>query len=113
MPTKTSNDFAGLPAEALILQGLEDLAAQRESISSLLVQIGAPRLRLLEVSAPGMIEGSDPERRLYQLLCEEHGREAHSQFNSLIRQLVSFERGLERRVWSRQRRRAGGARCAG
>ena len=103
MQDSPTHDFTGLPAEALIRAGLEDLAAGRESDSSLLVQIGAPRLRLLEVPV-AMSDGNvDADRRLYQQLAARHGREAHSQFNSLVRQLVSFERALERRVWARRR----------
>ncbi len=99
-----ASDFAGLPAETLVRQGLEDLIAGRESMGSLLVQIGAPRLRLLGLPLPIREDDEcDADRRLYRLLSAEHGTEAHSQFNSLIRQLVSFERALERRVWARNR----------
>ena len=110
MTPALAQDFAGLPAEALIRQGLEDLAAGRESIGALLVQIGAPRLRLLEIPVPPA-DDMDADRRLYRLLAITHGREAHSQFNSLIRELVSFERALERRVWARRRQAVAGERC--
>ena len=107
MTPALARDFAGLPAEALIRQGLEDLAAGRESIGSLLVQIGAPRLRLLEVPLPpAKADDIDADRRLYRLLALSHGNEAHSQYNSRIRELVSFERALERRVWGRRRKTA-------
>ena len=96
------DDLVGLPAEALIREGLSDLAANRETIGSLLVQIGAPRLRLAKISVPDRKDDIDADRRLYKLLCAEHGYEAHSQFNSLIRELVSFERALERRVSARR-----------
>lgn len=33
-----------------------------------------------------------PEMRLYEVLSIEHGDGAHSQYNALIRRLVSFER---------------------
>ncbi len=102
MTPELDRDFEGLPAEALIRQGLEDLAAGRESIGSLLVQIGAPRLRLLDVPVPAAVD-IDADRRLYRLLGLTHGNEAHSQYNSWIRELVSFERALERRVWGRRR----------
>ena len=111
MTPALAQDFAGLPAEALVLQGLEDLAAGRESIAALLVQIGAPRLRLLEIPVPAAADDMDADRRLYRLLALTHGREAHSQFNSLIRELVSFERALERRVWARRRQAVAGERC--
>lgn len=101
-------DFAALPAGTLIQQGLEDLQAGHESVASLLVQIGAPRLRLSGVALPAEMDSADADQRLYRLLAARHGPEAHSQFNSWIRQLVSFERALERRVWSRRRQTAAG-----
>lgn len=104
MSTVIDHDFAGLPAEALIRQGLADLAAGRESIGALLVQIGAPRLRLLNVPLPAECD-ADADRRLYRLLTTSHDREAHSQYNSLLRELVGFERALERRVWAGRRKR--------
>lgn len=107
-----ARDFAGLPAEALIRRGLEDLAAGRESIGSLLVQIGASRLRLLEVPVPAAVD-IDADRRLYRLLGLTHGNEAHAQYNSWIRELVSFERALERRVWGRRRQEATAGRKPG
>lgn len=103
----TYPDFTGLPGETLFRQGLEDLAGGRESVGALLVQIGAPRLRLLVALLPPMTGNADADRRLYRLLSATHGREAHSQFNSLLRELVSFERALERRVWARKRELAG------
>jgi hypothetical protein len=103
-PLVCSSDFTGLPAESLIRQGLDDIAAGRESVGALLVQIGAPRLQLLGISLPPHAgDQVNADRRLYRLLSVEHGTEAHSQFNSLIRQLVSFERALERRAWARRR----------
>ena len=71
--------------------GLSDLERDVESVPSLLVQIGAPRLRQLGFEVPPSVEPS-PELRLYQLLSVEHGDGAHSQYNALIRRLVSFER---------------------
>lgn len=97
-----TNDFDGLPGAAAIRAGLEDLAAGRESVESLLIQIGAPRLSWLGVMLPSSPD-VNADRRLYQLLSLQHGNAAHSQFNSLIRQLVSFERALERRLFARQR----------
>ncbi len=102
MPPIQTNDFDGLPGAAAIREGLEDFAAGRESVESLLIQIGAPRLNWLGIVFP-VKPDADADRRLYRLLSAEHGNAAHSQFNSLIRQLVSFERALEHRLCSRQR----------
>ena len=96
--------FADLPGAELIEQGLADVAGQRETIASLLVQIGSPRLGRCQVLVPVSADDAlNADRRLYRLLAAEHGNEAHSRYNALIRQLVSFERALEQRVASPRR----------
>ena len=84
-------ETSGLPGADLVLAGLADLERDIESVPSLLVQIGAPRLRQLGFEVPSSAQTS-PELRLYNLLAVEHGDGAHSQYNALIRRLVSFER---------------------
>lgn len=92
-PTPENLPFADLPGGDLIAQGLEDLKQGIESIPSLLVQIGSPKLRRLSLDIPEH-DASDPlpEHRLYFLLAKTHGDHAHSQYNALIRKLVSFHR---------------------
>jgi hypothetical protein len=82
-----------LPGSELVGKGLSDLADGRETIESLLVSIGAPRLRALgfEVDSPF----DEPEERLYLFLAREDPAAAHSRFNALVRRLVSFERAAE------------------
>jgi hypothetical protein len=84
--------FDGLPGADLIAQGLRDLAADRQSIASLLVEIGSPRLRQLGIAVHSTSER--PEHRLYTLLALESQENAHSRYNALVRRLVSFERAL-------------------
>lgn len=86
-------NFARYPGGDLVERGLKDLAKGRESIDSLLVSIGAPRLRRLgfDIERPF----SSAEHRLYELLAQEAPDRAHSRYNALIRRLVSFERALE------------------
>lgn len=79
-----------LPGAELIEQGLNDLARHVESVASLLVSIGAPRLRTLGHNVPPSLP--DAELRLYAMLRQTHGDGAHSQFNALVRRLVSYER---------------------
>ena len=87
-------DFDRLPAGALIRRGLMDLAAGRVTEASLLVRIGAPRLRRLgmEITDPSR---EPPEHALYSLLASADPAPAHSRYNALIRALVSFERAAE------------------
>ena len=82
----------GLPGGELIDKGLADLARNEETVESLLVSIGSPRLRDLGVRLGAVFE--DPEHRLYALLGREHGDNAHGQYNALVRLLVSYERAL-------------------
>ena len=82
-----------LPGADLIRDGLRDLAAGVESVPALLVLIGAPRLRRIGLDVPDTEDF--PEDRLYAQLASVYGDGAHSQYNALIRRLVSFERAAE------------------
>ncbi len=82
-----------LPGGDLIAAGLDDLRRGQATIASLLVSIGAPRLRRLGHAVPTVFP--DPEQRLYAALAREHPAAAHSRYNALIRRLVSFERAAE------------------
>ena len=82
-----------LPGEELIREGLEHLRRGEVSIVSLLVSIGASRLRNGGLDIPAPIP--DADLRLYQLLSETYGDDAHSRYNALVGQLVSFEQALE------------------
>jgi hypothetical protein len=79
-----------LPGEDMVRQGLRDLEHEVESVESLLVSIGAPRLRRLGLAVAAPL--STPEQRLYRLLERTHGDAAHSRYNALVRRLVSYER---------------------
>lgn len=81
-----------LPGGDLVAQGVADLRDGVESVPSLLVSIGAPRLRALGLDVPATMP--DPEHRLYERLSRENGDAAHSRYNALVRRLVSFERAL-------------------
>ena len=81
-----------LPGADLIAEGLSDLAAGKESTASLLVSIGALKLRRYGIEVPPTID--EPNLRLYRLLQQAHGDAAHSRYNALIRRLVSYERAL-------------------
>jgi hypothetical protein len=85
-----SSAYGRLPGAELITKGTSDLERGIESQESLLVSIGAPRLRRLGLKLPETFDS--PEHRLYELLRSAHGDAAHSKYNALIRRLVSFER---------------------
>lgn len=84
---------ADLPGHELVSEGLEDLAAGRESESALLLAMAAPRLRALGVDVPAG-GGEQPSHRLYELLAEtDEG--PHSRYNALVARVVSFARAAE------------------
>jgi hypothetical protein len=82
-----------LPGYELVSEGLEDLAAGRESESALLVAMAAPRLRALGIDVPPG-GGTRPSHRLYELLADADGG-AHSRYNALVARIVSFARAAE------------------
>jgi hypothetical protein len=91
---KAEMRFDGLPGSDLVAQGLADLERGVESVPALLAAIGAPRLRRLGLAVPPSA-ASDPEHRLYAILCRSGSDSAHARYNALLRRLVSFERAAE------------------
>ena len=87
---------SSLPGEALVEQGLADLAQDRVTDCSLLLLIAAPRLRRLGILVPDRPSPQPREHELYARLNQRLGPAAHSYYNSLIRRVVSYARALER-----------------
>lgn len=89
----------GLPGAERIREGLRDYRENRHTLSACLVRIARRRL----VKA-GLIEDSrehdiNAELDLYQLMSHE-GNQAHSRYNALVRELISFEHALDHRLSS-------------
>jgi len=91
-PYNLEMDTSALPGSDIVHEGLSDLRAGRETVASLLVSIGAPRLRQLGLELPRPFSG--PEHRLYERLALAGPTTAHSRYNALLRRLVSFERAF-------------------
>ena len=85
-----------LPGEDLVEQGLADLAEDRITDLALLVLIAAPRLKRLGIDVPDRPFRLPHEHHLYDRLEQRLGKDAHSQYNSLIRRIISYSRALER-----------------
>jgi hypothetical protein len=94
---KTNDLLSGLPGETLVRKGLANLKSGRHTPAACLTAIARNRLIaagvIAEEETPTFPE---PERQLYQLLRREGG-DAYSRYNSLLRELVSFEMALDRR----------------
>jgi hypothetical protein len=98
----TDDLIAGLPGEALVRQGLADLLAGETTVAAYLVMIARPRLiraGLLDQRDPTRF--AEPELEMYRLLRKEGG-DAYSRYNSLLRELVSFENALDHRLTRRE-----------
>jgi hypothetical protein len=86
-----------LPGADRILQGLQDFQNGRHTIPACLVRIARPRL-----SRAGLLPSCVPlddgaELDLYRQLAPESPG-AHSRYNALIRELISFEHALDHRL---------------
>jgi hypothetical protein len=93
-----SDELGALPGGEILARGLADLAAGRQSVESLLLEIAAGRLRGDGVELPDFPPSSKAaELRLYELLCRQGLDDPYGRYNSLLRRLVSLERALERR----------------
>lgn len=89
-------DEGMLPGQDLIEAGLADLAADRLSEPALLVLVAGPRLRKLGIAVPRRTTDRPWEHQLYEALEARLGNGAHSQYNALIRRIVSYARAYER-----------------
>ncbi len=86
-----------LPIQDCIEKGIKKLnekSPPEETLETLLVSIGAPKLISCGYSIKQTIK--NPEIKLYDYLSRyfEHNR-VHSAYNAYIRRLVSFERALQ------------------
>ena len=89
--------IADLPGAERIQEGLRDYHENRHTMSACLVRMARRRLvraGLMETSPGHDIEA---ELDLYHLLSHE-GNQAHSRYNALIRELISFEHALDHRL---------------
>jgi hypothetical protein len=84
----------GMPGRELIVAGLDDLNAGRETVEAMLVATGAPRLRACGIPVPGG-DQLDSGLRMYRLLGERDAAGAYGTYNALRRRLGSFLVSLE------------------
>lgn len=89
--------LADLPGEHLLLKGLADLAEGRHTTETCLVRIASNRLSRAGILLPGGLSPENAELDLYGLLAP-FGDDAHSKYNALIRELISFEQALDHRL---------------
>lgn len=87
----------GLPGAGLVREGLRDHLSKRHTVPSCLVRMARRRLARAGLMEPSPQHDIDAELDLYRLLAQ-HGNQAHSRYNALVRELTSFEHALDHRL---------------
>jgi hypothetical protein len=79
-----------LPGAEIVLPGLADLEAGRDSVNATAVQCAATRLRDLGLDTPQTEDDVPASHALYERLSRELGDGAHSRYNAILRRVASF-----------------------
>lgn len=93
----------GLPGADRVRQGLMDYRHGRVSISACLVRMARPRLIRAGLMYASPSRDITAEIELYQLVSESQGHRAFGSYQSLVRELISFEHALDHRLARRPR----------
>jgi hypothetical protein len=96
-PKQIHDLISNLPGAERVAQGLDDHRENRHTIPACLVRIARPRLTKAGLMKPCPKHDIQAELDLYQLLASE-GTQAHSRYNALLRELISFEHALDHRL---------------
>jgi len=90
------SELKPFPGSEIVLEGLADLAAGRETERSEAVMMASTRLRAAGLDVPTRRGDIPAAHRLYALLADEDARNAHSRYNAVLRRVESFARAAER-----------------
>ena|SRR5436190_24038309 len=90
------DSLKSLPGAEIVLPGLADLEAGRESVNASAVQAAAPRLRRAGVNAPSATGDVPAAHQLYRQLSDQLGDGAHSRYNAILARVASFAGAAER-----------------
>lgn len=91
-----NDSLKSLPGSEIVLPGLADLAAGRDSVNASAVQAAAPRLRRAGLDAPSASGDVPAAHRLYDQLNDRLGEAAHSRYNAILARVASFAGAAER-----------------
>jgi hypothetical protein len=90
----TGND--SLPGAEIVIAGIADLEAGRDTTDANAVLMAATRLRAAGAMVPSVANGEPAAHRLYKQLATDDPRNAHSRYNAIVRRVISFARATER-----------------
>jgi hypothetical protein len=91
-----AQDLKSLPGAEIVLPGIVDLEAGRDSVNAIAVRCAATRLRGIGLNAPDTAAGPAASHQLYERLSEELGNGAHSRYNAILARVASFAGAAER-----------------
>lgn len=84
-----------LPGAEIVLAGIRDLDARRDSPEAAAVAMAATRLRAAGLDVPPPLSREIPAHHLFDLLLARGPRQAHSTFNAITRRVASFASAAE------------------
>lgn len=87
-------EFEKLPGAEIVLPGIDDLRAGRETVNALAVGAAATKLGLSDLVRHAETE-EPAAHRLYLRLGDELGNGAHSRYNAILARVASFARAAE------------------
>jgi hypothetical protein len=96
-----SADLDGLPGADLVVAGVADLRAGRDTPDAALVRMAGPRLREIGIAVPQSVSDQPGSHRLYELLSESDPAGAYSRYNALLGRMASFASAAEQRAAQR------------
>ncbi len=84
-----------LPGAEVVLSGIADLRAGRESVNAAAARSARSRLLRAGVPVPAVREDAPATHQLYQRLAAEVGDGAHARYNAILARVDSFARAAE------------------
>jgi hypothetical protein len=88
--------LGSLPGAEIVIAGIADLEAGRDTADASAVLMAATRLRAVGAGIPLTTTGEPAAHRLYDQLADEDPLNAHSRYNAIVRRVISFARAAER-----------------
>jgi hypothetical protein len=98
---RSTVDLDGLPGADLVIDGVADLRAGKDTAYAALVLTAAPRLREIGIAVPDKPSDQPSSHRLYELLSREDAAGAYGRYNALLGRMASFANAAEQRAAQR------------
>jgi hypothetical protein len=93
---RVEEELAPMPGSEIVVAGLEDLEASRDTANASAVLMASARLRAAGIDVPDATTSRPPAHLLYEHLATAEPRGAHSRYNAIQRRVISFARAVER-----------------